>query len=175
MMAGRRQRGFAPPLTVSGLAPHLREQPSSPAACAAPRSPSPPPSPPPPRSVYRVRQPLAGLPAWTPALHAGVALAGGGRGDALLLDMLPARATDARVLVEMLRGGRVEARVRLRTARWPLARRGYVLGARVGDTRRSDAELRAFADREARKPASLLGNNCFAFQTALLQFLLAAD
>lgn len=122
-----------------------------------------------------MRQPLAGLPSWTPALHASVALAARPRGSALLVDMLPARATDPRTLAAMLCFAQVEANVRLRPARWPVRRRGYVVRERLGETGRSDVELRGFVEGERARRMSLFGNNCYDFEEALLRFLLDGD
>jgi hypothetical protein len=126
------------------------------------------------RAVHRVRQPLAGLPAWTPALHACVALVAPAADRALLVDLLPARATAVATVGAMLRGRAVEGVARARRVRWPVGRAGYVVRPCVGASARSDEEVRRFVEAHGRRDVSLLGNNCYTFEAAVLAFLLGA-
>ena len=107
-------------------------------------------------------KPLIGGPQWLP-VHLALLI------GSTTFDFVPARPRERATAVTLLRGGEVDGEVRIRECmeseqRW----------LRIGETRRSMKDLRAFA-RARPERLSLVRNNCWTFALALGMFALLAE
>lgn len=146
------------------------------------------------REVYRVRFPLDGLPAWSPKVHAAVAVAaicinqvanenvahaavaaGGAHipfmRTALLLDMLPVKPRDPFVLASLIAGRHACAFVRAKSVPWPLPKRLSASVSRAGFTSLSDTQIFSF-NSTCSKNFRLYTSNCYSYEQKLLHYLL---
>lgn len=150
------------------------------------RRPAPSYAPPPTHALFLLRQPLVGMPSFSPHLHVRVALHSLSPSSpspfATAYDLLPLSATSPSALLSMLAGRCVPAETRVRRLRWPVTEGRGVRMRFVGQVRANESEVETWVSMyrgcecgEAEKGIHLYQANCYRFAEELVRKLTAGE